>query len=99
MKIFRNHTKYLNEHFISDNTYDGIQRPLEEIMDMTKSIYIPRGVNTSALSRETQWDFCPVKSFQVSLVLYFVAHSINWWFAIALGLSQNTNLLIALIQF
>lgn len=26
---------------------------------MTESIYIPRGVNTSALSRQSQWEFKP----------------------------------------
>ncbi|CAK8677885.1 unnamed protein product [Clavelina lepadiformis] len=50
---------------ILNNTYDGIQRPLEDIQMLTKSIYIPRGINTTALSRESQWHFQPVKSFQV----------------------------------
>nr|BAA36691.1 vacuolar-type H+-ATPase subunit A [Ascidia sydneiensis samea] len=50
---------------ILNNIYDGIQRPLEVIQQQTKSIYIPRGVNTLALNRSAQWDFAPTKAFQV----------------------------------
>ena len=39
--------------------FDGIQRPLKDIEDMTKSIYIPRGITINALNRETKWDFRP----------------------------------------
>lgn len=39
--------------------FDGIQRPLREIHVMTDSIYIPKGVNTPALSRDLKWDFFP----------------------------------------
>lgn len=42
-----------------ENIYDGIQRPLKSIADMTKSIYIPRGVNTPALDRTKTWEFKP----------------------------------------
>ncbi|XP_066918634.1 V-type proton ATPase catalytic subunit A [Clytia hemisphaerica] len=44
---------------IMGSIFDGIQRPLKDINELTQSIYIPRGVNTSALSREIQWDFVP----------------------------------------
>lgn len=40
--------------------FDGIQRPLKDINDLTQSIYIPKGVNIPALSRTTQWEFNPV---------------------------------------
>lgn len=46
------------------NIVDGIQRPLRSIQDLSKSIYIPRGINTEALDRSIQWDFRPA-SFQV----------------------------------
>ncbi|KAI8714502.1 H(+)-transporting two-sector ATPase [Fusarium sp. LHS14.1] len=39
--------------------YDGIQRPLEAISKMAKSIYIPRGVAVPALDREKKWEFTP----------------------------------------
>lgn len=39
--------------------FDGIQRPLHEIHELTSSIYIPRGVNTLSLSRTVKWDFMP----------------------------------------
>jgi len=41
--------------------FDGIQRPLEDICKMTKSIYIPKGVNTPSLSIDAQWEFEPSK--------------------------------------
>ena len=47
-----------------ENIYDGIQRPLEGIMNMSESIYIPRGINTPPLSRTSKWDFKPA-SFRV----------------------------------
>ncbi|MBQ6807878.1 MAG: V-type ATP synthase subunit A [Firmicutes bacterium] len=39
-----------------ENIYDGIQRPLEEIMKMVGS-NITRGVEVPALSRSKKWDF------------------------------------------
>ncbi|QLG74266.1 hypothetical protein HG535_0G01500 [Zygotorulaspora mrakii] len=44
---------------LMETIYDGIQRPLKAIKDMSQSIYIPRGVNTPALSREIKWQFTP----------------------------------------
>ncbi|KAJ7074394.1 ATP synthase alpha/beta family, nucleotide-binding domain-containing protein [Mycena amicta] len=41
------------------NIVDGIQRPLRSIQERSKSIYIPRGINTDALDRSIQWDFKP----------------------------------------
>ncbi|KAF9532387.1 ATP synthase alpha/beta family, nucleotide-binding domain-containing protein [Crepidotus variabilis] len=41
------------------NIVDGIQRPLRSIQELSKSIYIPRGINTDALDRSIQWDFAP----------------------------------------
>nr|UBK24975.1 V-type proton ATPase subunit A [Lymnaea stagnalis] len=40
--------------------YDGIQRPLEDISDLTQSIYIPKGINVPALDRNKSWDFEPL---------------------------------------
>ncbi|EFX02843.1 vacuolar ATP synthase catalytic subunit a [Grosmannia clavigera kw1407] len=42
-----------------NNIYDGIQRPLATIAEMSKSIYIPRGVAANALDRQKKWDFTP----------------------------------------
>ncbi|OTF71290.1 V-type proton ATPase catalytic subunit A-like protein, partial [Euroglyphus maynei] len=44
---------------IMGSIFDGIQRPLHEIHELTSSIYIPRGVNTLSLSRTVKWDFMP----------------------------------------
>ncbi|XP_055938624.1 V-type proton ATPase catalytic subunit A [Argiope bruennichi] len=45
---------------IMGSIFDGIQRPLKDINELTGSIYIPRGVNIPALSREATWDFNPI---------------------------------------
>merc|ERR1719360_365504 len=37
--------------------FDGIQRPLKDINELTQSIYIPKGINTPSLSVTEQWDF------------------------------------------
>ncbi|KAF3836532.1 hypothetical protein F7725_029090 [Dissostichus mawsoni] len=50
---------------IMGSIFDGIQRPLKDINDMTQSIYIPRGVNIGALNRDLKWEFNPVKSLRV----------------------------------
>lgn len=44
---------------IMGSIFDGIQRPLKDINEMTQSIYIPKGINTSALSITQEWDFQP----------------------------------------
>lgn len=50
---------------ILGNIYDGIQRPLRDIKELTDSIYIPRGVNAAALDRKARWEFVPWKGLQV----------------------------------
>jgi V-type H+-transporting ATPase subunit A len=40
--------------------YDGIQRPLEKIAEVTQSIYIPRGVSAPALNADDTWPFVPL---------------------------------------
>jgi V-type H+-transporting ATPase subunit A len=40
--------------------YDGIQRPLEKIAEVTQSIYIPRGIQTTALDDDIKWAFKPL---------------------------------------
>ncbi|XP_061395679.1 V-type proton ATPase catalytic subunit A-like [Musca vetustissima] len=44
---------------IMGNIFDGIQRPLRSIHELTKSIYIPKGVDIKSLSRDKTWDFVP----------------------------------------
>ncbi|EOD52983.1 putative vacuolar dynamin-like gtpase protein [Neofusicoccum parvum UCRNP2] len=46
---------------LMETIYDGIQRPLRSISDVSKSIYIPRGIDVPALNREYKWDFTPGK--------------------------------------
>lgn len=46
---------------IMQNIFDGIQRPLEHIFNMTQSIYIPRGIDTPALDEKKQYHFVPSK--------------------------------------
>ena len=43
-----------------ENIYDGIQRPLEEIMKKVGGNNLPRGVEVPAIDQEKLWDFTPV---------------------------------------
>lgn len=45
---------------ILGSIFDGIQRPLKDIHDLTHSIYIPKGVNVPSLARDTAWEFNPL---------------------------------------
>lgn len=45
--------------------FDGIQRPLKDINDLTQSIYIPRGINIGALNRDIKWEFSPCQNLRV----------------------------------
>lgn len=69
---------------IMGSIFDGIQRPLKDINDLTQSIYIPKGVNVPALSRTAKWEFNPlnikvnwlhIDAWQILFKLY----SINRW--------------------
>lgn len=46
---------------IMGNIFDGIQRPLKAICDISQSIFIPRGINTPALDKNVKWHFTPEK--------------------------------------
>ncbi|KAF7238092.1 V-type proton ATPase catalytic subunit A [Varanus komodoensis] len=50
---------------IMGSIFDGIQRPLTNISFQTQSIYIPRGINVTALSRDIKWEFSPVKNLRI----------------------------------
>ena len=43
-----------------ENIYDGIQRPLEEIMKKVQGNNLPRGVEVPAIDQEKLWEFTPV---------------------------------------
>lgn len=64
---------------IMGSIFDGIQRPLKDINDLTKSIYIPRGVNIGALNRDLKWEFAPFHNLRVRGMSFHVflllAHS------------------------
>lgn len=45
---------------ILGSIFDGIQRPLKDINELTQSIYIPKGVNVPSLGRDVSWEFNPL---------------------------------------
>ena len=49
---------------LMETIYDGIQRPLKGISDMSGSIYIPRGVDVPSLDRKKKYDFKPSDQFK-----------------------------------
>merc|ERR1719362_1239676 len=44
---------------ILDGIYDGIQRPLARIQELSQSVFVPRGVDVPNLDRDKRWDFQP----------------------------------------
>ncbi|BDD58846.1 H(+)-transporting V1 sector ATPase subunit A [Monascus purpureus] len=44
---------------LMETIYDGIQRPLKAISDLSKSIYIPRGISVNSLDRTKKWEYKP----------------------------------------
>lgn len=46
---------------LMETIYDGIQRPLKTIQEMSQSIYIPRGIATPALDVKRSWEFTPAE--------------------------------------
>lgn len=50
---------------LMETIYDGIQRPLKGISDVSNSIYIPRGIDVPSLDREKLWEFIPSDKFKV----------------------------------
>jgi len=44
---------------IMNSIFDGVQRPLKSIADISKSIFIPNGVRTPALDKKREWEFTP----------------------------------------
>ena len=44
-----------------EQIFDGIQRPLEVISNVSKSVYVPKGVDVPSLNPNKEWHFTPVK--------------------------------------
>ena len=42
----------------------GVQRPLRDIAEIVKTVYLPRGINVEALDKKQMWGFTP-KNFKV----------------------------------
>jgi len=50
---------------IMGSIFDGIQRPLETICDISKGIYIPKGINIPCLNVTKEWEFTPREGLKV----------------------------------
>jgi len=50
---------------ILDGIYDGIQRPLTRIQQLSQSVFIPRGVDVPNLDRDSVWKYTPEGNFKV----------------------------------
>lgn len=47
------------------NIFDGIQRPLKSISDITQSIYIPRGIDIPNLDRSIEYEYTPNENLKI----------------------------------
>lgn len=50
---------------LMETIYDGIQRPLKLIAELSSSIYIPRGIDVPALNREKKYKYTPNSEVKV----------------------------------
>merc|ERR1711907_768618 len=50
---------------ILDGIYDGIQRPLTRIQQLSQSVFIPRGIDVPNLDRDLTWPFTPENNIKV----------------------------------
>lgn len=50
-----------------ESIYDGIQRPLKKIEEISKSQYITRGIETDAIDLERKWEFKPTSKEQTEV--------------------------------
>ncbi len=49
--------------------FDGIQRPLKTIAQVSKSVFVPRGVDVPSLDQDKLWDYTPLKNLKVGQLL------------------------------
>lgn len=49
---------------IMDTIFDGIQRPLTDIANLSQSCYIPRGVDVPCLDTSKRWQYTPNSKFR-----------------------------------
>lgn len=52
-----------------DNIFDGIQRPLERIAQIAQSVFVPKGVDVSALDHKKIWEYVPSSTVQIGDIL------------------------------
>ena len=45
--------------------FDGIQRPLETIARLSKSVFVPRGVDVPSLDQHKLWEYTPNSTLKV----------------------------------
>lgn len=50
---------------ILNGIFDGIQRPLETIARLSKSVFVPRGVDVPSLDQHKLWDYTPNDKLKV----------------------------------
>jgi V-type H+-transporting ATPase subunit A len=47
-----------------ETIFDGIQRPLKDIADISQSVFIPRGIELPCLDQNKEWYFTPEHSLK-----------------------------------
>ena len=52
-----------------EQIFDGIQRPLEAIAAVTKSVFVPKGIDVPALDIKKEWAFVPSSNIKVGKIV------------------------------
>ncbi|EEA06156.1 vacuolar ATP synthase catalytic subunit A, putative [Cryptosporidium muris RN66] len=54
---------------ILNNIFDGIQRPLQHIANITGNMFIPRGIDVKSLDHDKVWEFIPNPNLRVGDII------------------------------
>ncbi|OII77521.1 vacuolar ATP synthase catalytic subunit A [Cryptosporidium andersoni] len=54
---------------ILNNIFDGIQRPLQHIANVTGNMFIPRGIDVKSLDHDKVWEFIPNPNLRVGDII------------------------------
>ena len=57
---------------IMDTIFDGIQRPLNDIANLSGDVFIPRGVDIACLNPVKTWQFTPTNFREGECFLLFL---------------------------
>ena len=66
VRTYHSFPTHAHTHTHSHAYTHTIHNYMQDINELTNSIYIPKGINVKSLSTEVDWPFVPSKNFKVT---------------------------------